>query len=62
MLFVYSQKQQRRKELRDQHEIKILKRHNVIGMTVSGAAIRASWLGKINYTQSLHICIKCKIS
>lgn len=37
-------------ELRNQHHIEVLKRHNVIGLTVTGAAIRANLLGELGAT------------
>ena len=34
------------KELRNQHDIEVMKRCHVIGMTVTGATMRANLLGK----------------
>ncbi|KAK3732595.1 hypothetical protein QZH41_016072, partial [Actinostola sp. cb2023] len=42
-----SQKCQMKKEFTDQNKINVLKKRRVIGMTVSGAAIKASWLESI---------------
>ncbi|KAK3732599.1 hypothetical protein QZH41_016074 [Actinostola sp. cb2023] len=44
-----SQKCQMKKEFTDQNKINILKKRRVIGMTVSGAAIKASWLENIKW-------------
>jgi len=45
--FIHQQIHHQFKELRNQHDIEVMKRCDVIGMTVSGAAIRANVLGNL---------------
>ena len=44
--FLVSKKYHEYEDFRDQHHIDVLKQCNVIGMTVTGAAVRANQLGR----------------
>ena len=44
--FSVSKKYREYEDLREQHHIDVLKHCNVIGMTVTGAAVRANQLGR----------------
>ena len=45
--FIHQQIHHQFKELRNQHDIEVMKSCHVIGMTVTGATIRANMLGKL---------------
>ena len=53
--FTHQQIHHQFKELRNQHDIEVMKSCDVIGMTVSGAAIRANLLGNVEYEYFLCI-------
>ena len=56
VLLTYQQRHQELEELKNQHNIEVMRTCDIIGMTVTGATIRANLLG-IYYEIKVHVAI-----